>query len=98
MSGINYNIVGFLNLEHAKCRTTSGPSPNVPCIFPFKFELHVEDDSYKEYHDECIEDQDGLWCSTKVDEDGYHISGSNNWGICGSRCPGIHAQRGIYCM
>ena len=67
-----------------------------PCIFPFKFELHVGNDSYKDFHNECIKDEDGYWCSTKVDEDGYHVAGSKYWGICGSECPGIHAERGIY--
>ena len=30
----------------------------------------------------CIQD----WCSTKVDDEGHHIPGPDNFRICGSKC------------
>ena len=61
------------------CMTISGPSSNVPCIFPFTF-------NYVTHH-ECLVDNDGAWCSTEVDDDGVHVSGQGKWGICGPGCP-----------
>ena len=55
------------------------------CIFPFKLDLNN-----KTYHS-CTYDYHALtafqpWCSTKVDENGWHMKknpdGSKNWGIC----------------
>ena len=32
--------------------------------------------------------EDGLdWCSTKVDEEGQHVTGQGDWGVCGPDCP-----------
>ena len=59
------------------CNTISGPSPNVPCIFPFTYK--------KITYDECVPVMDGAWCSTEVDDDGFHIIG--RWGYCGQECP-----------
>ena len=50
--------------------------------------MYVEStDTIKDTHDTCILDDDGFWCSTKVDEYGYHFAGTNNWGICSPGCP-----------
>ena len=46
-------------------------------------------------HKECIKDEDGFWCSTKVDGDGYHMADSKSWGICGPGCPGLPEEKGI---
>ena len=62
--------------------TISGPSPSMPCVFPFQFK-GID-------HNQCIWDGDsenGPWCSTNVDDDGKHISGEGNWGNCASECP-----------
>ena len=56
----------------------SGPSSNHTCIFPFVF----NDITYNE----CTHDEDGFWCSTKVDSNGNHIGKQGNWGICGQKC------------
>ena len=61
--------------------TTGGETPNAPCIFPFKFN--------DETHINCIKDEDGYWCSTKVDIEGFHYASSGKWGICGPNCPGV---------
>ena len=84
-------------LDSKKCRTIGGAKPNVPCIFPFKFEVYIGEDSTKDVHNQCIkdEDEDSFWCSTKVDEEGYHIADSNLWGTCGPGCPGVPAPKGI---
>ena len=63
------------------CVTVSGKTPNLPCIFPFKYEGSI--------HKTCtITREDGVvtkpWCSTKVSENGEHIQG--NWGDCASEC------------
>ena len=60
----------------------AGPSTGTKCIFPFTHNgvIHktctkhgIEDTEYKP------------WCSTKVDDNGNHISG--NWGDCSQDCP-----------
>ena len=56
-----------------------------PCVFPFKLDLNN-----KTYH-ACTYDYSHVtafkpWCSTKVDENGWHVKknpdGTKNWGIC----------------
>ena len=69
---------------------------NQPCVFPFKLDLNN-----KTYHS-CTYEFSHVtgykpWCSTKVDENGYHIKknpdGTKNWGVClnedaeSSNCP-----------
>ena len=51
-------------------------SPNVDCVFPFRFK--------RKTYDECDTDEDGPWCSTQVDKDGNH---DGAWGTCGPNCP-----------
>ena len=63
------------------CNTVSGPSANMPCIFPFRFRGVT--------YNECALDSDGYWCSTAVDAAGDHIGGQGNWGICSQDCPGV---------
>ena len=61
------------------CKTNDkGTKKNTPCVFPFKFQQET-------YHS-CTNASDpkgNLWCSTKVDPDGYHLKG--NWGFCDMR-------------
>ena len=55
--------------------TTGGPTPNVNCIFPFKFR--------GVWHSKCLPDEDNpvrTWCSTKVDTSRKHQQG--HWGFC----------------
>ena len=61
------------------CITNGGPSPYVPCIFPFTFDGIT--------YNQCALDTDGYWCSTKVDSSGEHIEG--HWGSCDENCPKI---------
>ena len=67
-------ISNFLSESDSKkvCTTVSGGSPNLPCIFPFRFNGVT--------HHTCIWDMAHLtenkpWCSTLVDENGQHVSG-----------------------
>ncbi len=50
----------------------------MPCIFPFI----IKNVTY----DECTRNHDKfgrLWCSTKVDKEGMHVSDNDeNWGYC----------------
>ena len=34
-----------------------------------------------------MEDDNRPWCSTKVDDNGVHISGQGKWGYCDPECP-----------
>jgi len=60
--------------------TVGGPRPNQPCVFPFKF-------AQKTFNS-CTDAKDpgNFWCSTKVDKDGKHIGGANEWGYCEDGC------------
>ena len=63
------------------CHTVGGDSVGVDCVFPFFFD--------KKIHHSCIyqSSTDGKpWCSTKVDENGEHISKQGFWGHCSSSC------------
>ena len=81
------------------CNVTNleGPQKNQPCVLPFIF----EGDTFQEcqcvvpvndtFHRECRSktekvDKKRFWCSTKVDENGTHISGGNNYGYCDINC------------
>jgi len=70
--------------ESQGCATISGPDPNKPCIFPFKF----GDITYNNCT--TIGNEPGnikAWCSTKVDDSGKHIgNGQGNWGDCEQYC------------
>ena len=67
----------------APCRTVAGPSFGMKCIFPFTMK------ETGTTFNACVPDlASGIpWCSTKVDEMGFHIGGEGNWGDCSSECP-----------
>ena len=76
------SILDEMKIEAKGCRTIKGPSPNLPCVFPFEFK-GID-------HNQCIWDGDsvnGAWCSTKVDKKGKHVSGGGHWGNCAPECP-----------
>ena len=65
------------------CTTTTGPDPNKPCQFPFKYESVT--------FNQCIthgnEEYETLaWCSTKVDGSGNHVVGQGKYGFCEPKC------------
>ena len=81
-----FSSFSFTEAEEDKsvCTTDSGAAPNLPCIFPFKFNGAV--------HTSCIWDMAHLtehkaWCSTLVDDTGHHVGGQGKWGNCGPDCP-----------
>ena len=52
-----------------------------PCIFPFKFSGQT--------FTQCttVKDPDDKpWCSTKVNENGNHVTSGGYWGHCGQDC------------
>ena len=62
------------------CRTKGGPSTNTKCVFPFIFK--------NTNYNKCVfHEDDGYWCSTKVDSSAEHIGNEGNWGVCGTGCP-----------
>ena len=72
-----YQSISFISV----CKTVSGPAPNKPCVFPFRF----KGVTYKT----CTFEQSSTpWCSTGVDKYGNHISNKGLYGNCDSRkCP-----------
>ena len=80
----------FIIIGSNTCKTVSGgPRVNISCVFPFKFRSDAEG---IKVHYNCIEDQNDekrTWCSTKVDEFGFHKSKEENWGYCQSDCKGL---------
>ena len=74
----------MVNFSKDKCKTTEigkvGPMLGVACIFPFIY----EGTSYNG----CIPDSGSCyWCSTKINDEGVHISGEGFWGCCNDVCP-----------
>ena len=66
------------------CITTEKGSE---CIFPFtynKVEYYACPKHKRRKHK--------YWCSTKVDKNGVHIKGKDNWGFCGPRCPKMRQE------
>lgn len=65
-----------------ECITVDGPGSGKACIFPFTFLRTM-----KTYNECTPEFGREYWCSTKVNETGFHASGS--WGACQKGCPGV---------
>jgi len=62
------------------CVTKDGPETGATCISPFKFVP-----TNKTYYGCTYDTSTEPWCSTKVNEFGYHLSGY--WGVCSEECP-----------
>ena len=75
-----------------ECLTMSGPSSGMKCIFPFTWRGETYDACTREASTASNGDP---WCSTKVDDDGVHISGQGNWGGCSQACP---VKEGCECV
>ena len=71
-------LVIFDFFKSKGCITIGGDSPGKVCIFPFTY----NDITYTS----CALGDDGYWCSTKVDTNGFHIGNRGNWGTCDSDC------------
>ena len=62
------------------------------CALQFKLFLHA---FRGESTDSCTRDDDPnseLWCSTRVDARGRHVTNSGNWGHCSDTCNNINRQ------
>ena len=70
--------------EYDDCYTNGGPDPSAKCIFPFLFDGKV---NVQCTYDGDVENKTVPWCSTKVDQFGFHIGNQGNWGYCGENCP-----------
>ena len=69
------------------CVTNGGASAGKLCIFPFVYNGIT--------YTTCALENDGYWCSTKVDSNGVHIGNQGNWGTCASDCnPGSPRNQG----
>ena len=80
-----YHIINanFRLLLVAECRTmATGPEPDKPCIFPFKY-------NGKEYF-ECTAEgyEDNFWCGTT-----YSVSDHAGWGYCSGPCKPIKGRK-----
>lgn len=80
--------------------TDPGVEAQVPCVFPFTYKGTTYDKCTAVDHEEGLE-----WCSTQVDSEGGHVTGSGRWGVCTSpACPReqvcppgwSHLQSGCY--
>ena len=78
-----------------ECLTSAGPSSGERCIFPFTWFEKTYNVCTHDGHTGLAEINGEPWCSTKVDEDGTHISGQGNWGRCGQACP---EEEGCNCI
>ena len=82
-----------MNIDDNNCKTTPfkddspAHSRGKPCIFPFKAYIDKEKRTFHGCTMElCGENCSRYWCSTKVDDNGIHISGGGNWGYCNTKC------------
>ena len=73
--------------ENNSCKAIDGPGVGKPCIFPFTYRGHV----YNTCTADHPYDDHFIWCSTKLDGNGEHVSGT--WGICSLGCPGTEHER-----
>ena len=63
------------------CLTVGGGKVGANCAFPFLFR--------GTFYRGCTRTGDPknrLWCSTRTDSQGVHISGRREWGYCNSDC------------
>ena len=81
-------IVIPLNIFAEYCETVSGQSTGLKCIFPFIYQGTTYNHCPKENSP-----TKNPWCSTKVDDNGYHVGGGGHWGHCSSDCPTKNEQR-----
>lgn len=74
--------------EKLDCSRGGDVNATEPCILPWKFKM-TEQTNYG-----CISagGVNEYWCSTKVDEEGYHVSG--HWNSCTREC--VQALGGVY--
>ena len=74
------------------CSAVGGPGDGLPCVFPFKHKRVV----WTTCSIPTFTTNNKPWCSTKVDEAGYHIGGEGNWGNCDETCPLPHGKVLMY--
>ena len=60
------------------CSTVDGEVVDAQCVFPFTHQGITYCGCNADYADE-------IWCSTKTDHMGRHVTG--NWGVCSEECP-----------
>merc|ERR1719210_1519988 len=79
-----YAVFGILLMQQAFGQTNSRQCNTIedkPCVFPFKF----KDKTF--FGCTIFSDPDDrFWCSTKVDEDGNHVVGQDEYGYCSDEC------------
>lgn len=77
------------SVKLSTCTTIGGPSPNKPCIFPFRHNGVT--------YSSCTTVTIGQsWCSTATRSDGSHISG--RYGLCPSTCAGVGEKLTAECI
>ena len=81
MKSNNIKDVCFYDISD-ECSVIEKKSREVqPCIFPFQYLGQTF------YNCTILKDPDDKpWCSTKVDEDGTHVTSGGYWGHCGQDC------------
>ena len=81
--------MSYLHTFNKGCKTVEGGEVvGEDCIFPFKYFGYAGKLTtyYKcAWEDVQAKKVDKPWCSTKIDEDGFHVE--NHWGVCENNCP-----------
>ena len=68
---------GFPYNGGGKCLTVGGGKAGAKCVFPFTSEGITYQGCTR-----TNDPDDRLWCSTKTDSKGVHLSGQGEWGHC----------------
>ena len=86
-TSISMSTTSTSGTTNTTCLTTSdSDSPEQPCVFPWI------DHWYGLSHGGCAnpdDDAGGLWCPTKLNNEGVYIGGSGFWGYCSDSCLGV---------
>ena len=78
----SHSQCGFSSNGGGKCLTVGGGKAGAKCVFPFTLDGITYQGCTRTKHPD-----DRLWCSTKTDSKGVHMSGQGEWGLCNSDCP-----------
>ena len=76
------SLCEFSSNSGDNCLTDGGGKAGAKCVFPFTLDGITYQGCTR-----TNDPDDRLWCSTKTDSKGVHVSGQGEWGHCNSDCP-----------
>eukprot|EP00092_Neocalanus_flemingeri_P011603 GFUD01012504.1.p1 GENE.GFUD01012504.1~~GFUD01012504.1.p1 ORF type:complete len:236 (+),score=49.73 GFUD01012504.1:79-786(+) len=74
-----------LSVCPVKCSVVTGPATGSECAFPFTWQGKTWTGCAPWTYGGP--DQGKVWCSTATNNNGGHVNGKGNYGICGPDCP-----------